>query len=302
MNSSKKMLAAALSAAMALSGVTVMSGGASADWSKTADGYVYRDVISGKSLTGWQTIGGGRYYFNKQGAALTGWKIIGRDTYFFNSAEHGKMLTGWAAIGGKRYYFGDDGVMRTGWVTIDGDTYYFTEKGICLHGNAYLIDGAVYSFDESGRLTEVRSAPGYNVLTVTDNVSFGDSTVDEVLKVLPFERKETDGMDIAFAPDDGSMGFYLFNEEGKAAVCMIMFTDISDIDRVRPFFTEAGWLLEDTRRITGTVTEMYVSQDQDIFGFVTSDGGMALAAVGAYDDVDALYYELFDGYENEYGG
>lgn len=63
------------------------------------------------------------------------------------------MLTGWAEVGGRRYYFGSDGVMRTDWADIDGGTYYFGKNGACFRGNSYLIDGMVYTFDDSGRLT-----------------------------------------------------------------------------------------------------------------------------------------------------
>ena len=297
---SKKGLALAMSAAMAVSAVTVLSAGVSADWLETVDGqYVYRDVISGKKVTGWQTIDGGRYYFNKQGAALTGWKRIGRDTYFFNGADHGKMMTGWAGINGRRYYFGSDGVMRTGWVTIDGDTYYFTDKGVCLAGKSYLIDGMVYSFDSSGRLTGV-SSRAVNVQSVTEGLEFGKFDLDDVMNAVSYDRQETDGINIAFAPNDSSMGFYLFDEKGKLSVCMIMFTDISDMESARKFFTAAGWEQEDSREITGTTTEMYVSGDRSLFGFVTCDGEMSLAAVGEYDNADTLYYELFDKYENDY--
>lgn len=45
----KKAFAAAMSAAMAVSALTAVSAGVSADWSRTAEGYVYRDVISGKN-------------------------------------------------------------------------------------------------------------------------------------------------------------------------------------------------------------------------------------------------------------
>ena len=258
---SKKGLALAMSAAMAVSAVTVLSAGVSADWLETVDGqYVYRDVISGKKVTGWQTIDGGRYYFNKQGAALTGWKRIGRDTYFFNGADHGKMMTGWAGINGRRYYFGSDG---------------------------------------SGRLTGV-SSRAVNVQSVTEGLEFGKFDLDDVMNAVSYDRQETDGINIAFAPNDSSMGFYLFDEKGKLSVCMIMFTDISDMESARKFFTAAGWEQEDSREITGTTTEMYVSGDRSLFGFVTCDGEMSLAAVGEYDNADTLYYELFDKYENDY--
>ena len=35
-------------------------------------------------LTGWQTIGGKRYYFSKSGAAATGKTVIDGKTYYFD--------------------------------------------------------------------------------------------------------------------------------------------------------------------------------------------------------------------------
>ena len=102
----QRFISAVMAAAVAVSSVTALSAGVSAEWVKSDSGYSYKSDDPGKKLTGWQTIGDGTYYFDKKGIALTGWKKIGDDTYYFNSAKKGKMLTGWSKIGSSKYYFG----------------------------------------------------------------------------------------------------------------------------------------------------------------------------------------------------
>ena len=98
----QRFISAVMAAAVAVSSVTALSAGVSAEWVKSDSGYSYKSDDTGKKLTGWQTIGDGTYYFDKKGIALTGWKKIGDDTYYFNSAKKGKMLTGWSKIGSSK--------------------------------------------------------------------------------------------------------------------------------------------------------------------------------------------------------
>ena len=146
-----KTAAALLASVIALSSTAVLSADVSAEWVKSGSSYSYKDDTTGKKLTGWQEIDGGKYYFGKDGKALTGWTKINGDRYYFSAAKKGRMLTLWAKIGGKQYYFGNDGVMRTGWVKLSGKTYYFGNDGVMRTGRIKL-DGRIYDFGMSGVL------------------------------------------------------------------------------------------------------------------------------------------------------
>ena len=79
--------------------------------------YVYY-TQNGNALTGWQTIGGVRYYFGSDGVMHTGWLDIDDTWYYFY--PNGMMIAGeWAQIGGKWYYFYEDGTLAVD-TTIDG--------------------------------------------------------------------------------------------------------------------------------------------------------------------------------------
>ena len=43
---------------------------------------------------------------------ITGWQTIGGKKYYFGGANDGAMRTGWQTIGGKKYNFGSDGALR----------------------------------------------------------------------------------------------------------------------------------------------------------------------------------------------
>ena len=107
----KKIAAIALSSVIAVSGLSALSAGVSAEWVKSGSSYSYTDD-DGNVLKGWQEIDGGKYYFDKNGKALTGWYKIGGKKYYFNGAKKGKMVTGTVKIGGKTYSFGTDGVLK----------------------------------------------------------------------------------------------------------------------------------------------------------------------------------------------
>ena len=90
----------------------------------TATGWIKNDsghwlyYKGGKALTGWQTIGKLRYFFNADGIMHEGWK---QDTdtnkwYYWTNAG---AATGWREIGGKWYYFDENGVMAVN-TKVDG--------------------------------------------------------------------------------------------------------------------------------------------------------------------------------------
>ena len=68
------------------------------------------------------------YYFNSAGDMATGWQEIGGGRYFFD--DSGAMEAGqWKDGEDGRYYLGADGRALTGWQEIEGSRYYFDQKG-----------------------------------------------------------------------------------------------------------------------------------------------------------------------------
>ena len=148
------------------------NGAALSGWRQKEDGsWYYMSSNSrsfGKLVTGWQTIGKKRYYFNESGVMLsgtwvdgyylsesgamaTGWKNTGTEEnpvwYYLNTNSkartYGKALVGWQTIGGKKYFFEENGVMKhDAWQ----DTYYLTTRGWVATG-LQEIDGETYYFD-----------------------------------------------------------------------------------------------------------------------------------------------------------
>ncbi|WP_288071665.1 fibronectin type III domain-containing protein [Adlercreutzia caecimuris] len=60
---------------------------------------------------GWRTEGGYRLYYVK-GTPLTGWQTLSGKKYYFNKS--GKMAKGWLKLSGKTYYFNGNGAMLKG--------------------------------------------------------------------------------------------------------------------------------------------------------------------------------------------
>ena len=104
-------------------------------WVHSASGWYYINPADGKLATGWQTIGGIRYYFNTAADGLagqmrTGWYQAPDGTWFFfnnNKADtsQGSLLTGWQWIDGYCYFFSpekgaDYGKMLSDTTTPDG--------------------------------------------------------------------------------------------------------------------------------------------------------------------------------------
>ena len=85
-------------------------------WTMNDSGHwlYYKD---GQKLTGWQTIGKLRYYFNDDGVMHEGWKedSTGKWYYWTNA----RAAIGWREIGEKWYYFYENGAMAVNTI-IDG--------------------------------------------------------------------------------------------------------------------------------------------------------------------------------------
>ncbi len=122
-------------------------------WKKFGSNYRYFDK-KGVMKTGWQTIGGKKYYLNKStGLRTLGLKkISGKYYYFVEKSSAGYVYkSGWKKFGKKYRYFASNGVMTVGWKTIKGNKYYFDKNGYRVTGTKK-INGKTYKFNSSGKL------------------------------------------------------------------------------------------------------------------------------------------------------
>lgn len=132
-------------------------------WIHTASGWYYVDPATGLMCTGWTTINGKQYYFEKsadgvEGRMHTGWLKDQNGTWYFFStaadATEGAVVTGWQWIDGNCYYFDpaegeNHGKMFAGGKTADGylvnaDGQWVTESGQVHNrpGQGYVSDPA----------------------------------------------------------------------------------------------------------------------------------------------------------------
>ncbi len=86
-------------------------------------------VIDPATADGWTKNDSGHWLYHKDGKTLTGWQTIGALRYYFNA--DGVMHEGWKQepVSGNWYYWTNDGAV-TGWRKIDGKWYYFDQYGI----------------------------------------------------------------------------------------------------------------------------------------------------------------------------
>ena len=137
-------------------------------WEDIGGARYYFDA-AGWMVTGWQLMDGTWYYLNGNGTMHTGWLLLGNTWYYLDT--DGRMLTGIQDISGSRYYLGGSGAMRTGWVLLNNSWYYFDGSGAMYHGwmwygnawyylledgkmavGTYEIDGVTYEFTDDGRM------------------------------------------------------------------------------------------------------------------------------------------------------
>ncbi len=112
----------------------------------TENGKIYY-YINDVKQTGWQTVGGKKYYFGTDYAAKTGLQTISSKVYYFDT--NGVMQIGLKTVSGKVYYFGTDGIAKTGWQTVSNNKYYFGTDGVAKTG-LQTIESKKYYFNTSG--------------------------------------------------------------------------------------------------------------------------------------------------------
>ena len=107
-------------------------------WEHRIGGKVYYFDADCHMWTGWLTWNRDktRSYFGSDGAALSGWQTVGGKRYYFDPTNwnHGYRWEHW--MGGKLYYFDSDCHMWTGWLTWNKDRTrsYFGSDGAAVSG------------------------------------------------------------------------------------------------------------------------------------------------------------------------
>lgn len=93
----------------------------------TPDGYLVDDQgRKGKKASGFVKIGDNTYYY-LSGERITGFKTINGCRYYFQK-DGIRQESGWVTSGSKKFYI-KDGVIQTGWQYCDGKKYYFSSSG-----------------------------------------------------------------------------------------------------------------------------------------------------------------------------
>ncbi|MDE6592445.1 MAG: hypothetical protein K2K57_05195 [Oscillospiraceae bacterium] len=283
-----KTLSLIMSAVLSLSAVCMTAPEASAAWTKSKSGYSYRDDESGKKLTGWQTIDGELYCFNKEGFALTGWNKVNGKTYYFNGAKRGRVVKSWAKIKGKQYYFGTDGVMRTGWVKINGKTYYFGSDGVMLSSGTYRISGKICTFGADGVLREPLQSDSF----ITDPFKglIWGQTKDQVTAKLDTENYIISG-NMIIVCDAEPFRYYIVSDSlGLCAYGYIQTFSAAAVNEFNSRFQTEGWKYESTESGAGGES-VYLYTSERSCGAVVSNGKSCMTMVMS----DALAADIGNG-------
>lgn len=147
-------------------------------WHNEYEAVWYYFGADGIAVSGWQSIGGDKYYFYPESHDMAYGRVqIDGKNYFLNTpganadgrmqhggwiydsiygkwlyaTPNGELLTGWQNIGGTWYYFNEYGVMLTGWINDSGTWYYANASGAMATGWRQ-IGGAWYYFSGSGAM------------------------------------------------------------------------------------------------------------------------------------------------------
>ena len=147
-------------------------------WHNDYEAVWYYFGADGTAVSGWQSIGGDKYYFYPESHDMAYGRVqIDGKNYFLNSpganadgrmqhggwfydsiygkwsyaTSDGELLTGWHNLGGAWYYFNESGVMLTGWIN-DSGTWYYTNASGAMATGWRQVGGAWYYFSGSGAM------------------------------------------------------------------------------------------------------------------------------------------------------
>lgn len=110
-------------------------------WHNDYEAVWYYFGADGTAVSGWQSIGGDKYYFYPESHDMAYGRVqIDGKNYFLNTpganADGRMQHGGWIydSIYGKWLYATSNGELLTGWQNIGGTWYYFNEYGVMLTG------------------------------------------------------------------------------------------------------------------------------------------------------------------------
>lgn len=183
-------------------------------WHNEYEAVWYYFGADGIAVSGWQSIGGDKYYFYPESHDMAYGRVqIDGKNYFLNTPganadgrmQHGgwiydsiygkwlyatfngELLTGWQNIGGTWYYFNEYGVMLTGWINDSGTWYYANASGAMATGWLN-IGGAWYYFSGSGAMAHDAWVGDYYLQSsgaMATNTRIGSYYVGEDGKWIP---------------------------------------------------------------------------------------------------------------------
>ena len=190
-----------------------------------------------KKQSGWQTVGGKKYYLStKDNSLLTGVQKIGNNYYLLDSKtgelkdkytglykqdgstyyfKSGAIQTGWQSMKeGRRYFSTKTGKMLTGIQTIGKDNYYFNSNGILQVGK-FNVGDYTYETDKDGKIKKkTRRTGGVSAIkgsTIKDTSSTKLSGVG--IKGLASGTKKVSKSDLYEVDEKGNEVF--INKQGK---------------------------------------------------------------------------------------
>ncbi len=162
------------------------------------DGNVYLFAPDGALKTGWQTVGGNRFYYSTEtGTPVYGWFSYLDQLYYIDENagkltgvqyidglpytfdEYGCVITGMIAYeDGSLYYYDENAVPVTGWMQGHDGTYYFTENGAAI--GVTVIEDASYYFSEDALLQYgwISTEAGTMYADVNGVLATGDAEID----------------------------------------------------------------------------------------------------------------------------
>lgn len=110
-------------------------------WHNEYEAVWYYFGADGTAVSGWQSIGGDKYYFYPESHDMAYGRVqIDGKNYFLNTpganADGRMQHSGWFydSIYGKWSYATSGGELLTGWHNLGGAWYYFNESGVMLTG------------------------------------------------------------------------------------------------------------------------------------------------------------------------
>lgn len=201
-------------------------------------------------------------------------------------ATTGEEATGWKAIAysGREamYYFEPNGDMHTGWLYQGKKYYYFGEDGCMAGGDAFEIDGKIYTFDDDGELLGEGDWMGTRTNFMPKNGTWVKDTDGNWQYLILGNQKDFRAGD--YYKGIGKIGdfWYCFNDAGK------MITGLYEINGQLYYFNNEEGANQ------GMLTLGFVEIDGDLYYFDGRLGG-ALTAKLPKIPVDADQYHIFRG-------